>query len=775
MSIGQWTLKKYMWLYLAFVLLVGGTIFGDLYNESKLGKSPKAVGGELDLSTWDFAKQGIVNLDGQWEFFWQQLLQPADVKRTKEAYQAELVHVPDKWNNYQQINPSTSDGFATYHLKVKMGDHSDRLALKVPEIATAYKLFVNGQLLCSVGKVGNSPQESEPHYLPKIVGFYPENQEIELVIQVANFVHHKGGIKASIQLGPESAIIKLREKQLGFELFLLGVFLIMAVYHFGLVFLRSSDKSAFYFGLFCLLIAIRTITTGELFIMELIPGMAWEWLIRIEYLSYYVSVPVFVKFIQHLYEETGQGRVSDAIPLASLLFSSIVILTPVKSFSQTLLWYDFFTLLVFVYVCSILLQAVRAKKEGAAGFSVGVLVVLASVINDMLFANGVIVTGEMVPLGLFVFTFFQAMALSTRFAQAYVTLEKLSKELADSNEMLKEQVRLLNLDPDYTIEITLEDTIVFWNNGAELGYGWTKEEAMGKSAGQLLNTQYPLPLAEIKSEVMRCGRWLGELVQTKRDGSPIVVRSCWLLKRGINGQPIGVLELNKDITEQKNIEKEMARLERLNLIGQMAAGISHEVRNPMTTVRGFLQLLAKKDVNGKNREYYDLMISELDRANGIITEYLTIARPRSTTLELQNINAILLTLKPLLEAEACNTSKILAWDLKEVPDLTLDGNEIRQLILNLCRNGLEAMQEQGKLLSVTTYWQGQTVVLAVKDEGTGIPQDLVAKLGTPFLSRKDNGTGLGLAVCYGIASRHRADIEVTTGRGGTEFRVRFKT
>ena len=253
----------------------------------------------------------------------------------------------------------------------------------------------------------------------------------------------------------------------------------------------------------------------------------------------------------------------------------------------------------------------------------------------------------------------------------------------------------------------------------------------------------------------------------------------WLLEvvvclNCVDGKPVGVLEFNKDITEQKSMEKEMARLDRLHLIGQMAASMSHEVRNPMTTVRGFLQLLAKKECNGKYGEYYELMLSELDRANDILNEYLLVARPREPNFQMQDLNKILISLQPLLQADACKIGKVIVFELGAISDRFLDGGEIRQLILNLCRNGLEAMTEGGELLKVATYTQGDDVILRITDEGSGIKEDMIGKLGTPFLSTKEEGTGLGLAVCYDIVAKHKAGIEVCTSPEGTTFLVKFR-
>lgn len=239
----------------------------------------------------------------------------------------------------------------------------------------------------------------------------------------------------------------------------------------------------------------------------------------------------------------------------------------------------------------------------------------------------------------------------------------------------------------------------------------------------------------------------------------------------IDGTPM-VLVLGIDITGRKEMEKELARLDRMDLVGQMAAGIGHEVRNPMTTVRGFLQMLKGKKESDSFKEYFDLMIGELDRANAIITEYLSLAKKRATDIKIQSLNNIIDAMKPLLEVNTNEANINLEVSLGKIPDLPLDDKEIRQLIMNLTRNAVEAMPDKGTL-TVRTYQAQRDVILAVEDEGTGIPLEIMEKLGTPFLTTKDQGTGLGLAVCYSIAARHEAKIDVQSSSSGTTFFVRF--
>jgi len=167
------------------------------------------------------------------------------------------------------------------------------------------------------------------------------------------------------------------------------------------------------------------------------------------------------------------------------------------------------------------------------------------------------------------------------------------------------------------------------------------------------------------------------------------------------------------------------------------------------------------------------MISELDRANSIITEFLAISRTKATEFAQHNLNDIITYILPLIQADAIRGDKWITVELGEVPDLLLDDKEIRQVIINLARNGLEATGKGGGL-KAKTYCTDNELVLAIQDEGTGIDPEIMDKLGTPFLTTKENGTGLGLAVCYGIAARHNAEINVETSPLGSTFFVKFK-
>jgi len=228
----------------------------------------------------------------------------------------------------------------------------------------------------------------------------------------------------------------------------------------------------------------------------------------------------------------------------------------------------------------------------------------------------------------------------------------------------------------------------------------------------------------------------------------------------------------RDITARNKLEQMTSRFECMNMVGSMAATVAHEIRNPMTTIRGYLQLLEKKEGYLADKEKFKLMIEEIDRANTIIGEYLAMSHERAIHFEICSLNHIIETLFPLIQVNATASKICTSLDLTAIPELLLDENEIRQLLLNLVRNSIEAMPSGGNL-TIGTFLEDSNAILSISDQGSGIPSQVLENLGTPFITTKDTGTGLGLPICYQIAHRHNAIIKINTSDEGTTFFIYF--
>lgn len=258
----------------------------------------------------------------------------------------------------------------------------------------------------------------------------------------------------------------------------------------------------------------------------------------------------------------------------------------------------------------------------------------------------------------------------------------------------------------------------------------------------------------------------------KVDGRTIYTIIC-PIKDSIAKGMEGVLFIGHDITELQNLKDEVGKMERLSLVGQMAASITHEIRNPMAVIRGFVQLLNERS-SDEQESYFRIILDEIDRANAIINDFLSLAQNRIVSKELCQLHDIINELLPLLWADANLRGQSIDLRLCENMELLeMNSKEIKQLILNLVRNGMEAMNDKG-ILRIETINFHDTIQLRVTDNGVGIPEDKRVHLFEPFYTTKMSGTGLGLPLCLSIVERHNGKIHVESIVGaGTTFIVSF--
>lgn len=235
----------------------------------------------------------------------------------------------------------------------------------------------------------------------------------------------------------------------------------------------------------------------------------------------------------------------------------------------------------------------------------------------------------------------------------------------------------------------------------------------------------------------------------------------------------GAISISRNITEMRELRDKIDGLDRIHLVGQMAASVAHEIRNPMTSIRGFVQLMSEKDRDSANPHhgYYPIILEELDRVNGIIEDFLSLSRNRVVQKEPGNLNVLVEESLPLLWAEANMNGIEIKLEADRLPELPFDRKEIKQLLLNLTRNAIEAM-DKGGTLTLRTEAADDAVHLLVSDTGCGMSSETIEKLFQPFFTTKPKGTGLGLTACKNIVDRHNGRLHVRSAAGqGTTFSV----
>ncbi|QGG48474.1 PAS domain S-box protein [Heliorestis convoluta] len=349
------------------------------------------------------------------------------------------------------------------------------------------------------------------------------------------------------------------------------------------------------------------------------------------------------------------------------------------------------------------------------------------------------------------------------------------KRFEEDLRLSEERFRMVFLESPIPLCVVDTDSkrILAVNRSFENTSGYLREEMIGKTAVDL-DFYYDLEDRNGSMNLLGIkGRYQNLEIKLSRKSGETMVALISAESITIQGRRCFLFQVN-DITEKKRLEQELLQLARLNVIGQMSAGIGHEIRNPLTCVRGYLQFLKARNELAIYQDHFDVMIDEIDRANGIITEFLSISKKSTSKKELKNINEIIRKLEPLLQADGINSKIEVSFQLDQnIEDLMVDEKEIRQLILNLFRNGVDAMSEGGTMV-VKTLKEDQNLLIIFQDQGPGIPEEILKNIGVPFFTTKENGTGLGLAVCYGIAARHNGTIQFDTSPHGTTVTVRLK-
>ena len=412
------------------------------------GSSParNAERGRLDLGKWNFKESGA-RLDGEWEFYWNRLLEEGDFSGGN-AGEPLYVKVPSNWNGTRVRGGEIGgSGFATYRLRVTVPYSDGVWALKVLDCGTAYRLFVGDRLVASNGVVAGDEKKYRPEYRPMVAPFTippgmraGDMAELDIIVQVANYIHLKGGLWETIRLGHFENIMVLRESRLILELFLFGVVMIMLIYHMGLFISIRDNKSTLYFALMALFLGVRIILTGERAIMVIFPGISWNILATIEYLTSFCNITFIILFIDYLFKDHLPRKVNLALLLSGALCFLTILVAPVSIFTGAKMFFQV-NLLVSGFYGVVALAVIAVKRvEGALSALLGFSALFLAGINDVLYSDMVINTMYMSPMGLFFFILSQSYMLSVTFSRSY---EKAKSE-AEKNRIQNEKIMKQN-------------------------------------------------------------------------------------------------------------------------------------------------------------------------------------------------------------------------------------------------------------------------------------------------------------------------------------------
>jgi len=352
---------------------------------------------------------------------------------------------------------------------------------------------------------------------------------------------------------------------------------------------------------------------------------------------------------------------------------------------------------------------------------------------------------------------------------------------------ISQQAELLDKARDAILVRDLEGGLLFWNKGAERMYGWTREEALGRHAGDFLFVD-PLRFPEINGLTLSQGEWHGEIQHRTKLGTEVMTEARWTLIRDQEGAPKSVLSIDTDITERKKIEAQFLRAQRMESIGTLAGGIAHDLNNILAPIMMSIDLLQQTAKDPQAKKFLETIQVSAKRGSDIVRQVLSFARG----IEGQRIEVQTKHLLNELESIIQNTfPKDIQLNFSVPSDIWTimgDPTQIHQILLNLCVNARDAMSHGGTLtievensvlddhyvIMNPEATAGRYVNINVRDTGTGIPQAILDKIFEPFFTTKElnKGTGLGLSTVMAIVKSHHGIIDVSSELGtGTTFKI----
>jgi two-component system, sporulation sensor kinase E len=349
----------------------------------------------------------------------------------------------------------------------------------------------------------------------------------------------------------------------------------------------------------------------------------------------------------------------------------------------------------------------------------------------------------------------------SRFARSYAMIlalyekKKAERRLEESEQRYKS---LFEHNPDAICSFDLDGHLISMNPAMETITGYKPDELLHKSFDHLIVPEHIDRWRQHFDKTMTGNTQHYEICFIAKNGRPVDL-SVVHVPIVVDGAIAGVYMIGKDVSESKRAEEMLIRSEKLSVVGQLAAGVAHEIRNPLTSLRGFVQLLDSRITGYKS--YFDIMIEELDRINFIVSEFLVIAKPQSVQFLPKSIERIMQNTVALLNAQALINNVQITMNVDgDTALVNCDENQIKQVFINVLNNAIDAMPQGGNLLVQVKRHDERHIAFHCTDQGCGIPEDRIPRLGEPFYTTKEKGTGLGLMVSFKIIENHRGQLQI---------------
>ena len=787
--------------------------------------APKAKQGILDLKDWNFGKQitkdaifnilylengesaedekndGIVSLDGEWEFYWQEFPEIQNGELVLSEKNKDYIYLPKPWNGYTIKSNNTQidgQGYATYRLKIILKKDIP-VSFKIPNVNTAYMIYLDNNLLLKSGIIGKDEKDAFPEKSRKYLIIIPAKDELVITVLVSNYHYIKGGITESFFIGNPIDINEYQKKHLSISLFVTGILFIMGFYHLCLFYLRKRDKSALYFGLFCLLLLTRNSLTGESYTKKLFSDFSYSFLITIEFLSFYLATPIFNKYIDTLYPKETVPIIQKFFNVITIFFSIITLVSPPLFFTKTLIYYQTILLMFISYILYISIRTIINKRESAKTMLLGFLFFGMTIINDILHSNNVINTGFYAPYGFVIFIFSQSFLLTRRFANAFnevkilsKNLEKKVKERTNDLERQKQEIQKAYEKLKETQRQLIESEKL-----ASLG------QLVGGIAHEINN-----PIAVIGSQIKileinnhlsikEVPLFLDSLSSFEKKYFFTLFTSCMKDKKFKSSKE--ERKERKDLEKQLNailIDKTLSIKIAEQLVNlQMTSNFEIHIKNlGENKFQKFLYIIEIFKNQSNSFVNIELSIEKISRIIFALKNYLNsnIKSEKKETDLVQEMNKVLKIYDNYIRNKI-----VIEKHLPETLNHFCFGESICQVFKNLIFNSIQATykSENKKIIIkmmeieeipeyLKTYKNYENInmevdenkiLISVIDSGEGINVEKQHKIFSPFFTTKSVGEGIGLGLynCKKIIDEHGGTMLFKSVENFTEFVIIF--
>ncbi|MCG8633456.1 MAG: ATP-binding protein [Desulfobacterales bacterium] len=762
------------------------------------GKIPAPENGVLDLRAWNFPNDGPVPLAGRWKFYWQTHLAPENTGAGIPP--SSLIRVPGAWNSLKiREKKIPGQGFATYVLRIRLPAASQNLGFKFLDMATAFRVYVNGKKLFSSGRPGKTGQDTIPGYKPAVIPI-PEDEllaQTEILVHVSNFHHWQGGMWEMITIGDINDLNRIREAKLFRNAVLSGSIFVMGIYHLFLYRFRPRDRSPLYFGLFCLMVAIRPLTHGERYLLDLLPDMIpFTSFLRLNYIAFYFCVPLFAHYTLTLFPGQVSKKIVNGITAAGCLAAAATLMLPSRIFTVFMPYLQAGTLIAVGYGAICLIQALKAKKKDAGIFITGFLLFALTILNDVLYTRQIVNTGHIVPLGLFIFILCQAVLLSKRFSRAFAMATQHRRELEKEmihrrrieSNLAESEFRFRQMADFLPVPLCETDrglNIVYANRAALEWLGYSEDEM---STGMPLSTLFLTPHPEyfdLSASKLPEHR---EISLIRKDGNLVwamVETSKILVKGKIHGLRICFV----DLAERKKAEAASlyaAEQTKYALVGQVAGKMAHDFNNILGAIMGNTELSLLECKDRETEENLNIILEQTKRGHLLTQNLVAFARDQDPQPGCFNLNRRIELVISMLQNDLDNIKVVTTFD-ESLPDMLADEGMIEQSLVNTIQNAVHAMSltlDPG--LKIATRRNQGMIEIVISDNGCGIPEISHGDIYTPSFTLKGSkdiagvyasgikGTGYGLANVKKYVDKHSGQISFTsTPNKGTTFIISF--